>query len=341
MAILAAAGDIGGLRALVPALERLSAAGGKVLLWDHRDLPAALPSLPRVKKIPREARCTVFSTSVADTAPLELARRSRAAGLRVECVLDNWMNYRRRLELDGAELFVPDAYHVMDEFARSRAIGEGVPAEVLSVSGHPGLGDLEPLSAETRLSLRRRIADLLHFPANAGLIVFVSEPAGSEQGAGYTEEQSLGELCAAVRASGGEWAVCVLAHPRQDRALVQVAWARRSLGLPGGVLATGEITSREAVAASDAVAGMTSILLYESWLLGQPTLSLQPGLTRPDLRIYRDRPGVHCIEGPEEMTKVAAWLEEAKRGGTTARVELAAHRGAAGRLADAWRPYSL
>ena len=341
MAILAAAGDIGGLRALVPALERLSAAGGKVLLWDHRDLPAALPALPKVRKIPSEARCTVFSTSVSDAVPLELARRSRAAGLRVECVLDSWMNYRRRLEMDGAALLVPDAYHVMDEFARMRAIGEGLPAGVLSVSGHPGLADLEPLSSEARLALRRRIAELLHIPANAGLIVFVSEPAGLEQAAGYTEEQSLGELCMAVRANGGDWAVCVLAHPRQERALVQVAWARRSLGLAGGVLATGEITSRETVAAADAVAGMTSILLYESWLLGKPTLSLQPGLVRPDLRIYRDRPGVHCVEAPEDAPRLAAWLEEARRGGGTPRPELAAHRGAAGRLADAWRPYSL
>jgi hypothetical protein len=341
MAILAAAGDIGGLRALVPALERLSAGGGRVLLWDHRDLPAALPGLPRVKRIPREARCTVFSTSVSDTVPLELARRSRAAGLRVECVLDSWMNYRRRLEIDGAGLFLPDAYHVMDDLALTRAVGEGIPAERLSVSGHPGLGDLQPLTAEVRLALRGRIAELLRFSPHGGLIVFVSEPAGLEQAAGYTEEQSLGELCTAVRASGGEWAVCVLAHPRQDRALVEVAWARRSLGLPGGVLATGEITSREAVAAADAVAGMTSILLYEAWLLGQPTLSLQPGLVRPDLRIYRDRPGVHCVEGPQDAAQLGAWLAEARRGGGAPRPELASHRGAATRLADAWRPYSL
>jgi hypothetical protein len=341
MAILAAAGDVGGLRALVPALERLSADGGKVYVWDHRDLPAALPALPKVRKIPPDARCTVFSTSVTDTVPLELARRSRAAGLRVECVLDNWMNYRRRLEMDGGELLVPDAYHVMDALARQRAIDEGLPAEVVSVSGHPGLAELAVLSGDARVLLRRRIAELLGFEASRGLIVWVSEPAAREQAAGYTEEQALGELCAAVRANAGHWAICVLAHPREDRALVQVAWTRRSLGLPGGVLLPGDITAREAVGAAHGVAGMTSILLYESWLLGRPTLSLQPGLARPDLRIYRDRPGVFCVETPGEMARIGAWLEAAKSDGAAPRPELEAHRGAATRLAGAWRPYSL
>ncbi|MGQ0656113.1 MAG: hypothetical protein ACT4P4_28300 [Betaproteobacteria bacterium] len=341
MAILAAAGDIGGVRALAPALERLSADGGKVYVWDHRDLPAALPAAPKVKKIPPDARCTVFSTSVADPVPLQLARRSRAAGLRVECVLDSWMNYRRRLEMDGGALFVPDAYHVMDALARSRAIGDGLPAEVVFVSGHPGLADLAAPAEGERLLLRRRIAELMGYEADRGLIAWVSEPAGREQAAGYTEEQALGELCAAVRASSGHWAICVLAHPREDRALVQVAWARRSLGLAGGVLPPGEITSREALAAAHAVGGMTSILLYESWLIGRPTLSLQPGLARPDLRIYRDRPGVFCVETPEEMERIGAWLEAAKRNSPRARAELEAHRGAAERLAGAWRPYSL
>lgn len=341
MAILAAAGDIGGLRALAPALERLSADGGKVYVWDHRDLPAALPALPKARKIPRDARCTVFSTSVADPVPLELARRSRAAGLRVECVLDNWMNYRRRLEMDDGGLFVPDAYHVMDELARERAMAEGLPREVVTVSGHAGLADLAPPSPEARALLRRRVAELMGFEADRGLIVWVSEPAGREQAAGYTEEQALGELCTAVRASAGRWAICVLAHPREDRALVQVAWARRSLGLAGGVLPPGEVTSREAVGAAHAVAGMTSILLYESWLIGRPTLSLQPGLARPDLRIYRNRPGVFCVESPEEMALVGKWLEAATRDHGEPRAELEAHRGAAARLAGAWRPYSL
>jgi hypothetical protein len=341
MAILAAAGDVGGLRALVPALERLGADGGKVYLWDHRDLPAALPALPKVKKIPADVRCTVFSTSAADTVPLQLARRARAAGLRVECVLDSWMNYRRRLEMDGGPLFVPDAYHVMDDLARSRAIAEGLPPDVVSVSGHPALADLGAPDAEQRSMLRRRIAERVGFEPDRNLLVWVSEPAGREQAAGYTEEQALGELCSAVRAHGGPFAICVLAHPREDRALVQVAWARRSLGLPGGVLPPGEITSREAVGAAHAVAGMTSILLYESWLLGRPTLSLQPGLARPDLRVYRDRPGVLCVETPEEMAAIAGWLEAAREDRGAPRPELDAHRGAAARLAGAWRPYSL
>jgi hypothetical protein len=342
MAILAAAGDIGGQRALVPALKELLAAGGRVVAFDHRDLAGALPEAPRWRSGPLpEVKCMVFSTSVADAAPLQLARRCRAEGIRVECVLDNWANYRRRLELDGGPLLVPDAYHVMDALARDEAIREGLPPQVLVVSGHPGLAELSVPSAPERERLRRRLKESLGIPPECGLIVFVSEPAERDQAPGYTEKQVLALLCNELRAAGGKWGVCVLAHPREVLAEVERAWREGAAGIPGGVLRADEAAPSQAVAAADGVAGMTSILLYESWLLGQPTLSLQPGLSRADLRVYRSRAGVHCAENATEMPRIREWLAQAAHDQRSPRPELAAHHGAARRLAEAWMPYSM
>jgi hypothetical protein len=341
MALLAAAGDPGGLRALLPALQAYAAAGGRVMVWKHRDLPAALPGallweggeLPKVDRM-------VFATSVADAAPLALARRCRAAGIRVECVLDNWMNYRRRLEVDGGALFVPDVYYVMDEAARAGALREGLPVEVLVVSGHPALGELQPPVAPQREKLRRELGAA----ANDWLVVFVSEPAEKDQGAdasspdyrGYTEKQALAALCDGLRAAGGAWAVGLLPHPREDVGGLDRTWRVNAASLRGRVLPAGVMPSRELIAAADGVAGMTSILLYEAWLMGRPTLSLQPGLIRDDLRIFRDRPGVVCIEARRDAGLFEGWVEQVRAGGGAPRPEIALHRGAAERLARSW-----
>jgi hypothetical protein len=341
MALLAAAGDPGGLRALLPALQAYAASGGAVTVWKHRDLPAALPGAPLWEggALPKVDRL-VFATSVADAGPLALARRCRAAGIRVECVLDNWMNYRRRLELDGGGLFVPDAYYVMDEAARAGALREGLPAEVLVVSGHPALGELKMPGAVQREKLRRELGAA----ANDRLVVFVSEPAEKDQGSdasspdfrGYTEKHAIAALCEGLRAAGGAWAVGLLPHPREDAGGLEKTWRANAASLGGGVLPAGFMPSRELIAAADGVAGMTSILLYEAWLMGRPTLSLQPGLIREDLRIFRDRPGVVCIESRADPSLFAQWVAQVRAGGGSPRPEIAAHQHAAAFLAARW-----
>lgn len=345
MAILAAAGDPGGLNALVPALKKFLSAGGRLLAWKHRDLPAALPGVPLWEggDLPAVERM-VFATSVADAAPLRLARRCRAAGIRVECVLDNWMNYRRRLEIDGEGLFVPDSYYVMDDLAREEAIKEGLPARVLVVSGHPALSDLRLAEAGEREGTRAAIRMAMGIPEDHRILVFVSEPVEQDQGAdvsfpgyrGYTEKQVLAELCSRLRSADGKWGLCVLAHPREDLAALARTWKANSASLAGGVYRAGTPTARQIVAAADGVAGMASILLYEAWLMGRPTLSLQPGLIRPDLRIFRARAGVHCVQDAAQLGKVKDWLDEARREKGAPRAEISSHQGSADFLARAW-----
>jgi len=174
--------------------------------------------------------------------------------------------------------------------------------------------------------------------------VFVSEPVEQDQGAdasfpgyrGYTEKLVLAELCSRLRSADGKWGLCVLAHPREDLAALARTWEANSASLAGGVYRAGTLTSRQIVAAADGVAGMASILLYEAWLLGRPTLSLQPGLIRSDLGIFRARPGVHCVESAGEMQAITDWLIEVRAPRGAPRPEISAHQDAAGFLAKVW-----
>jgi hypothetical protein len=217
---------------------------------------------------------------------------------------------------------------------------EGLPAEVLVVSGHPALGELKSPVAPQREQLRRELGAA----ANDRLVVFVSEPAEKDQGAdasspdfrGYTESQAVASLCEGLRAAGGSWAVGLLPHPREDVANLERIWRANGAGLGGRVLAAGFMAASDLLAAANGVAGMTSILLYEAWLMGLPTLSLQPGLIRDDLRIFRDRPGMVCIESRRDPGLFNGWVEQMRAGGGAPRPEIEQHRGAAGRLARSW-----
>ena len=338
--ILFAAGDPGGANAVKPVLLELARRGQNVAVLDHgvlaRDLPGHIALLPSSAAF--SALC--FGTSLTDIVPLTLARQARAQGLPVVTVLDNWVNYRARLEMDGQPLLVPDIYAVMDDKARDEAIADGVPAGCLRVTGHPNLAsladqwrDFQPQSLRSSLAL----------PPGRELVVFINEPVAADQGTGpdhpgwrgYTEHNALGTLAAGL--AGRNVYVVIIPHPRDDAAQVAHVWEQVQGDVPGRVLAG--VPGRPWVMGADRVAGMASILLYESWLLGRPTISLQPGLVRQDLLSIATRPGVHLLRDPGSDA-VGRWLVQAPG---SVQADLTRHGNAPAIMADlmlAMRPSS-
>ncbi|MEP2179951.1 MAG: hypothetical protein ABJI04_08450, partial [Marinomonas sp.] len=146
-------------------------------------------------------------------------------------------------------------------------------------------------------------------------ILFVSEPAAQDGGVskrGYDEAQVAALFVAALEKVGAlAWPLRLLPHPREDRQLVNKSFSKLLKDYKGAtsfeLVAPGNV--RRALHRSSHVVGMSSILLYEAWLLGRPTLSLQPGLTGNDLRTLGKRGGLVLHEtrhGVEEA--VANWL---------------------------------
>jgi hypothetical protein len=354
-AVLFAAGDPGGANAVLPVALRLAAEGRvAAAVLDHGHLGrAAPPGLDRVAPpddgedlsgwLSRGGFSAVcFGTSLTDRLPLELARAARRAGLPVMCVLDNWMNYRIRLGMDGAADLVPDLYAVMDEAAEREALAEGVPASCLRVSGHPGLaalaGEVAAAAADGwRQEVRRRLGLGLD---GRMLLAFVGEPVAHDQGTGpenpgwrgYTEDDVLPLLCRHVRNLAGEAVdVVIVPHPRDDRSRLEALWRAARGGLGGGLAPPG-MSGRQIVMAADRVVGMASILLYESWLQGKPTLSLQPGLVRDDLKSVARRPGVVFVGRAEDAAAgIGHWLRLTPG---PVRPDLDLHRQAPRMLAD-------
>ena len=337
--VLFAAGDPGGANAVRPVALELAARGHSVSVLDHGTLPLILPSCITVHPRSEDWGGSVcIGTSLSDTVPLGLARRVANSGGLVVAVLDNWMNYRTRLTMDGGPLLVPSHYAVMDERARDEAIADGVPATCLRITGHPNLASLaEALKSTSPMRERVRQATGLG-QGGRDLVVFVNEPVERDQGAspkcpgwrGYTERTALSDLAFWLPILDSQADLAIVPHPRDDAAALARMWEHIRGHCPGRVVT--DCAGRDLIIAADRVVGMASILLYEAWLLGLPVFSLQPGLVRDDLLSVATRPGVKLARRLDEVSSVMAQWLALERGG--ARPELAVHAAAPSSVAD-------
>jgi hypothetical protein len=304
MKLLFAAGDVGGARALLPVAHLAHARGMDVHALDHGILrtegDAAWHWQDLAAACAEPADAVVYATSVSDTAALDVAEAAQARGTPLLHLLDNWSSYSARLRRpSGGAQILPDIYAVMDQLAYDEAVADGVPEDLLVITGHPNLAHI---SAETERFGR---------PSDIRTdILFVSEPVRADSGSvhdpagrGYDEDSVAQAVMSALaepasRAALGEDPCLHLApHPREDRAEVTARWqalaAAHPLPATGMPLQIKTVPSdgvRAALHAATHVIGISSILLYEAWLLGRPVASVQPGLRGAGLRSlsYRD-----------------------------------------------------
>lgn len=325
LTIAFAAGDVGGARAILP-VARLAGLNGHHIIgmrhgtffaegssdWTWRD--KAVFSSHEFWE--REPDALVYATSVSDFAAVDAGLIAHECRVPAVHVLDNWSSYSNRLKASGGRILVPDCYAVMDELAKGDAIADGVPEGILSVTGHPGLARLAQEAVEFT-------------PQNSSAtlkVLFVSEPAFADSGGressgwrGYDEVDvsrlTTEAFCSILQAKPAvSLHVSVVPHPRENRTEVAERWA----SLLKGSLISWELVEPGQVRASlhstDCVAGMTSILLYEAWLLGIPVLSLQPGLCRAELAALSRRDGVlFCTDRGQSKEAIERLLELVRR----------------------------
>jgi len=342
--ILFAGGDVGGARALLPVIAECERQELDFAVVSHGHLLRELQSTWRQIALPDELTADrasiwltrldlsvlIFSSSVHDTVALTLARQAKKMGIAVVHLLDNWSNYRLRLEHDHLPMLVPDFYMVMDELAYDGALAEGIPADVLQITGQPALAGLSDELANFTKASRSE--------GPIGL-VFVSEPVLADQGddpespvfRGYTEQTVLRLLCRELQRYADQVSLSILPHPREDRRALEACW-REVQGKVPGTIFTGN-DGLHHVLTADGVVGMASILLYEAWLVGIPVLSLQPGVRGQALRTLERRAGLFFVDSSEKTDKtLSVWLTAVQSGERIVQPDLARHKDAAAQI---------
>lgn len=340
--LLFAAGDVGGARAILPVARLAHCVGHSILALNHGILrqEGEVDWVWLTLKEACEAKCdaVIYSTSVDDLLAFKVAWSARQHDIPIVHVLDNWSLYGKRLrgkDLDDQpQTLIPDLYSVMDNVAYSGAIEDGVPIEILRETGHPGLANLE-----------QELEVLGSAETGETSILFISEPviedSGSAQsinGRGYDEFTVTHAFLAALARLPdlNETTINVVPHPREDRTVVEKRWEQAvSKFLPGSKFALVPPNRvRYALHKASHVVGMTSLILYEAWLLEKPTLSLQPNLRWPHLASLGEREGViMCTTEDDVFKDTAVWSHQVGPIGTGKGSRLA-HCNASVRLLD-------
>ena len=301
MRLIFAAGDAGGARALAPVAHFAATSGNQTwvvqhgaIAQDYADYDVAWtwirPDKPQRLLSEFDVEMVVFASSVTDTMALELALSAQARGLSTAHVLDNWSNYATRLIHPNGQRLSPDVYAVMDDLAYQSALGEGVDPVCLVITGSPALAHVTA-----------------QVPNPTGGIIFASEPVSLDQGRdptkpsfrGYTEDQILELLLGVLQPWGGQITLQVFPHPREDPVGLEQVIRTHGGDVPCTVLTVNEKPA--ALANARAMIGMSSILLYYSWLAGLPTLSFQPDLRLPHLCYLEGRSGLLTVDDADQL----------------------------------------
>lgn len=329
MSILFAASEIGSARALMPLCNRCFELGDKFSVVPLGNMAELIPAgWEKITGLPDDIAgisaalveqgvdVLVFSVNVKDEWPLKIARAAKKAGIPTIHVLDYWSNYLKRMQLDNDVVFMPDVYVVPDDYARRQAIREGVSSDCIQVLGQPALADTV-LQYEANAS--RSMGEILgeHFvPGEKNVFLFVSETVQMDQGRsldenpgfrGYTEQDAMRILVDALGLMEAKARVIVLPHPREDINALAEFWHDIGGCKYGEVLRARQ--GRDFLPYATAVIGMSSTLLYESWLLGVPVASVQPNLRVDSLRMMSEREGVCFItEQGSAVQQLSKWL---------------------------------
>lgn len=323
MSVLFAGGDIGGVKAMIPVIEYLGKKSRPFFILDNGYLKSWNENAyKRVSPdkvdgnffLENGIKLYVYTSSVKDEVPLRLARLASESGVKVLFLLDSWMNYKSRIVLDG-KVLLPEKYLLMDDRARCAAIDDGIPENIIEVSGQPALAGLfneydKWLAENSRKSSGRD---------HKKTLVFVSEPVSSDHGKteadksfrGYTERDVLDGLFGRLQDFADSFRVSIAPHPREDVSALERLVESLKGKLEVSFVPSG--TGRSALFASDAVAGISSILLYEAWLIGKPVISIQPGLRNPQLAILGKREGAWNVFNDKAWeTNFEPWLNEVR-----------------------------
>ena len=316
--VLFAGGDPGGSRAVLECYSNFINKGFKCFVlkhgWINQYLDISMSTIdPKYTEIEiidclksNHIDVLVFGTSLTDTLPLCIARCAEKLNIPTICILDNWMNYRERLEIDQLPFFIPTIYAVMDSIAAQGAIASGIPSSCVHITGHPALSSLY----EQYTNFKNHSAS-----DHKNKILFVSEPVSEDQGTtplstkfrGYTQQKVLKLVCNAFQPFYNKFTFILLPHPRENKEILFQIWNEFKGKLDGEI--SNYPSGREAVLSVDRVIGMSSILLYEAWLVGKPVISIQPNLLISDLKTISLRQGVFFVDDIISLeTKIEQWL---------------------------------
>lgn len=242
----------------------------------------------------RGALPTALFTSATSMAFIDMTECylwvwAKKRGIPSVAALDQWNNYTLRFSGPdkGEELkYFPDVVAIMDAFALCEMAEEGIPENILRITGQPALEDLMK-SREELLALRDGIRARLNVGPETKLVLFASECIGRDFHGefGFNEKMTFDMTLASLKRVAAETGMRlhlgIKLHP--ENVIEDIGTGEAEIASAASPVSISvhrsEIPYRQLIVAADVVVGMTSMLLVESAVLGVPVVSVQPNAT--------------------------------------------------------------
>lgn len=277
MNVAFAADDPGGADCLVPIVRSIKANTRCVLANKAKDVfeTAHLPyvdgtacSINELSVAMKAFRPNVVVTGTSMGPSLDKKMIDYAKNHHIPCIsiVDYWSNYWMRFQQDGRKC-IPDVICITDTIMQEEMIVESFPPSLLKITGNPAFSmyDLSPAESEE------------------DCILFVSQPLSKtpdvKRDIGYDEYDALALLLDSLPQDSR---VIVRLHPREEEGKFDHLLKMHQ----GKVLATTDQSSdiSDLIRKSKIIIGMSSVVLFRSYLMGKKTISLQPSVKK-DLSI--------------------------------------------------------
>lgn len=277
--------DPGGANAIVPLIEPLKKIGNELFIYAKGNALLKLPDSIELQENDLKVflkninpDCIITGTSANDFTEKYLWKAAKDLNIASIAILDYWSNYGIRFSKYGTKDiekynhnktfdYLPDFIIVMDEFAKSEMVQEGIDEKIIYPLGNPHFENIIEQS-KTVKNVYSKFATKNEF-----LITFASQPYNEDYGKG-NEKLVLEHLIEAVQNKNVK--IVIKLHPKED-----FSKYAEFKDLPNVILDKDTLPT-EIIMASDLLISMTSMFLIEAMILGKNILSYQPDEISPD-----------------------------------------------------------
>ncbi|MCT4633498.1 MAG: hypothetical protein N4A76_12280 [Firmicutes bacterium] len=230
------------------------------------------------------------STSANDMIDKYLWDIGKDIGIKTCCILDQWMNYSVRFTEKGIRnnykninnqdlKYVPDYIFCMDDYSKEKLIDIGIKSARVKIVGHPYFEYLKHNFSNSFLQ-----------EGDDFKVLFASEPISQNyefDDFGYNELTVLKDVVEELRSIANKNKkniyLTIKLHPRE---ILKVYHNEIKSDKYLKVNVEKEIPSKELIKTCNLVIGMTSMFLFESYMLGTKTLSVQTGLNKESTFLF-------------------------------------------------------
>jgi hypothetical protein len=225
-------------------------------------------------------------TGTSYTSHLELKFIKEAGKKKIATIafIDHWTNFYSRFKWD-AELILPNQVWVIDQHAKELAIGEGLPAAQVMISGNP----YYPFLAQWKPRIsKEEFLKQLEISAHATIIVFAPEPLSQVNGKekfGFDELELLEKILADMPKEFWQDEnnyFLIKIHPNQKRSNIE-SIVLRSIETKNVRIVPENIHTITLLKYADVVMGIFSNILIEADIIGTTVARYIPFKIKNDI----------------------------------------------------------